>query len=644
MTHIIMTQATTARSEIIDNKPNHLVLIDGYGFVFRAYHSLPPLTRTDGTPIGAVLGFTNMLIKTLDDIDANHIAVILDAGSKTFRNDIYSDYKANRPPAPEDLIPQFPLVKEAAEALNLAVVDKVGFEADDLIATYAKLAKEQNYKVTIISSDKDLMQLVDDDVLMYDAMKNKRIDSEAVKEKFGVEPKKVLDVLSLMGDSSDNVPGVAGIGPKTAATLINEYGTLEHLLDNANLIKQNKRRETLIEQKDLALLSKQLITLNDAVEDIPSVETLAVKEKNAGQLIAFLRENEFKSILARVEKLNNIEPETLKEEPQAPSTEYNVVIIDSLDQLQKQVHHLKYASSVAFDVVVIEEAIQGIAFTSTLSDIYYIPLKAAHEVQSDLLSENTSNNTPYTSLNADAVFSIFKDILENPSCMKIVHDIKSLLHLLINFDITISPYDDVMSMSYVIDAAKHQHSLSEICQTYLPNLEAQELEQLIGKGKNTLSPEDLSLETISQYTCKRSAAIHQLSPILKKKMLEEQLITLYERLDKPLSAILAKMEHYGVLIDPKALNTLSYEFAGKLSLYEKEIFHLSGEEFNIGSPKQLGDILFDHLDLKIDGKLPKKSKTGAYSTNADVLEKLSAGGHEIADKILAWRGLSKLKS
>lgn len=625
-----------------------MVLIDGYGFVFRAYHSLPPLTTSKGIPIGAVLGFTNMLIKLLPTIEADYVAVILDAGEKTFRNDLYTDYKANRPPAPEDLKPQFPLIRQAAEALNIAVLDKKGFEADDLIATYIHQAKSAGMTATVISSDKDLMQLVDEDVSLYDAMKNKPIGIEQVQEKFGVTPDKLLDVLSLMGDSSDNVPGVAGIGPKTAAQLIEEYGTLENLLTHADQIKQNKRRETLLNSKDIALLSKQLITLDAAVPDLPPLEQLTVQSLDPAKLVPFLQEYEFKSTLARIQEQYGLEAVDLgkdntSEHAQPSFTLPDIAVIHSKEALHHSIQQLQSEKQLAIELVTDQEKICAVGIGSD-SRICVIPLShPATTTQTSLLDADESQ--PTQGLTDKESLSLLAALWNNPAIKIIGHDIKQLLHQLQAYDQTLAVYDDIMVMSYVLDASLHDHHLNSIASHHnLLTKGALELEELLGKGKQTQSVRDIEQQKLTEYLGQRVGLIFHLQQQLKQRLFTEKLTTIYERMDRPLVRLLWQMEHVGVRIDPLLLQSLSEEFQQRLSVLEKEVHQLAGKEFNLASPKQLGEILFDDMNCTVEGKPPQKTKTGAYVTNAETLEKLALEGYDIAEKIILWRGLAKLKS
>lgn len=620
-----------------------LVLVDGYGFVFRAYHSMPPLTRPDGTPVGAVYGFTNMLYKLKQEMNADYIAVILDAGSKTFRNEIYSEYKANRPPAPEDLVPQFPIVREAAEALNLAVIEKQGYEADDIIATYATQANEKGWQVTIVSSDKDLMQLVNDNVKMYDPMKSREIGSEQVNEKFGVNPDKVLDVLSLIGDSSDNVPGVPGIGPKTAAELIGQFGTLDEILANADQIKQNKRRENLLEFADQARLSRELITLCETVPVEEKLEGLQQREIDAEKLVTFLHHQGFKALIARVEKQFDVTasaaaPEITSKPPQQqkhPATliDSEKALADFLDDLQPSYFLNIYPiASTQKDT-----PFQGLAISNENGKTAYItlPENEASLQQHDLFDTGSANQDA-AGMSWSQIFTLLKPILEDTSIMKVAHDIKPLLRFCAEHDITLAPYDDIMIMSYILAGGLHGHDLASIVDACLDE-PFQKLPD--NKTLTSMSAEEQA-STYIAYAEQGIGFVSELYQQRKQHLIDQHQLTLYERMERPLIGVLADMETAGIKVDPTMLGTLSEHFSTTLTSLEKEIYALAGTEFNIGSPKQLGEVLFEQM--AIPGA--KKTKTGAYTTSADVLEKIAEEGYDIADKVLSWRQIAKLKN
>lgn len=614
---------------------NRLLLIDGYGFVFRAYHSMPPLTNPEGTPVGAVFGFTNMLMKVLMDHTADHLAVVLDAGQKTFRNEIYSEYKANRPPAPEDLIPQFPLVREAVHALNVPAVDLVGVEADDIIATYAKQAERLGWDVTIISSDKDLMQLVTERVTMYDAMKSRTIGIEQVQEKFGVPPEKVLDVLSMMGDSADNIPGIPGIGPKTATELVNQFGSLEAVLDGAASIKQNKRRENILANKDMALLSRDLIRLKEDVELPVAIDELAVRDVDPAIINAFLHEHGFKSLYNKVVQLAGdprpVPPMSSEPAHRHDSTsESRFHLVESPEQLTPLLNQAATHRQLVIALPIPgEQHPTGIAFAAYGDEAFYVPFKHGEAKGQASFDLGDIPEAETTSLSLEKVITIIQPLLDNPSILKIGYDIKRLMHLCQH---NIAPNDDIMLMSYVFSAGKHSQECKSVIQQYLDK----EFPILDIKQFSSLAAEDASHQAGQLALDILFAHRH-----LKHSLFSEHMLTVYERCERPLSYILYHMEQEGIFVDKPRLSELSHTFHTQILSLEKEIYALANEEFNIGSPKQLGQVLFENLGLKA-GK--KSSKTGAYSTGADILEELAAEGHIIAEKVLEWRHFSKLRS
>ncbi len=615
-------------SELASIKNNehkkHLFLIDGYGFVFRAYHAMPPLTRDDGTPVGAVYGFTNMIMKLKNrtEIDnGHHMLVVFDAGGKTFRNDIYPEYKANRPPAPEDLIPQFPIVREAAEALGLPQISMKGYEADDIIATYTKMAVKQGMKVTVISSDKDLMQLVGDDVEMYDAMKDKRIGIQEVEDKFGVEPVKVLDLLALMGDSADNIPGVPGIGPKTAAQLLGNFGTLEGILANAEYIKQKKRRESLIEFADQARLSLELAKLCYDVPVDGNIEDFAVKEENPDEILDFLRKQGFRSLVTRFEKKHgregeayNIATATVKKVANNNQNQQSFhEVISDIKVLENWLSNVKKTGKL---VIISEVDKKGnylsisLSYDENISCNIPLILDENKEEQGDLFS-NEAVSTEKKSISIDEVGEVLRGILTDNAILKIGHNIKDVMKL---FNCEIETYDDTMLISYILDGSKHKHDVVNLAQMHL------------------------GIEPNEDDNSRVAELVFQLNKFLRQRLFNEKMLTIYETIERPLIDILDNMEKAGFRLDSKELTNLSQDFGDRLKNLERDIYSLAGREFNIASPKQLGEILFD--DMNIEGG--KKSKSGAYKTGVEVLEKLSDEGHNIAEKIINWRMLSKL--
>jgi len=568
-----------------------LCLIDGYGFVFRAYHSMPPLTTPNGTPIGAVYGFANMLYKFIENNQSDLIAVVLDSGQKNFRHEMYSEYKANRPEAPDDLIIQFPIIRDVIEAFNVVSLERSGFEADDIIATYAKAGKEKGLDVQIVSSDKDLMQLVDDKITMYDAMKDKSISYEQVIEKFNVKPSQVLDLLSLIGDSSDNVPGVRGIGQKTAAELINEFDTLDGIYENLDKIKQARRKQLLIDGKENAYLSKSLISLDDKMDLVKPIEELNVKEIDKDKLVEFLTEMGFKALLAKV----GVSPMKSKETKE--QVKINNVEINTLAELKLHLDKILVEDKIG--LLIQSDEIQ-IFYNSELLKIRYL----APKIQDSLFDEVSSNGLT----KRDIILSL-KDIMADTSIKKIMLDAKGLIKEFEKDGVTVSSFDDVAVMSYALDTGKHKYTLADLVANYLGDkIEAS------------------------------AANLIQLYNTIYHFLVQNKTLALYEKLEKPMIHSLSEIENKGVKIDLQFLSKLSEEFKIKIADISSKIFEISGREFNIGSPKQLGEILFDEMGLKLE----QKGKAGKQSTGAEVLEILAAQGHEIANLVLQWRQYSKL--
>lgn len=638
----------------------HVFLIDGSGFIFRAYHALPPMTRPDGTPVGAVYGFTAMLLKLVEDTDADHIAVIFDRARKTFRSDIYPDYKAHRPPPPDDLIPQFELVREASRAMGLKAVDMEGFEADDLIATYAKQAREKGAKVTIVSSDKDLMQLVGDGVEMMDAMKNRIIGPDQVMEKFGVGPDRVIDVQALAGDSADNVPGVEGIGVKTAAQLINEYGDLEAVLANAENIKQPKRRERLMTQADNARISKELVTLRQDVPTEMDIEEFCVRTPDANTLVAFLLEQDFKSLLAKV-KARGIsvgdngtvhngkspdmsgDPGGLPDPVDAFTTETDYVLVQTEKDLQPWIDEAMNAGEVAMDTETtslnaMSAELVGVSLCITPGRACYIPLghKGSAD-QGDLLGgggEDAPEQIP-----RGRALEMLGPLFEDPGVLKVGQNLKYDLLVLKKYGVTVTPVDDTMVMSYVLEGGLHGHGMDELARLHLAH-ETIKFKDVAGTGKAQVTFDRVPLDKALDYAAEDADVTQKLYSLLKPRIAGEHMATVYETLERPLIPILVEMESHGIKADAQELKRLSADFEKRLADLEIEIHKLAGEEFNIGSPKQLGEILFDKMGLEGG----KKGKTGAYATGADVLESLAVEGFELPARVLDWRQLAKLKS
>ncbi len=623
-------------------KTDHFYLIDGSGYIFRAYYALPPLTRkSDGLPTGAVSGFCSMLFKLLEDSKSDqnlqkptHFAVIFDSARKTFRNEIYTDYKANRSEAPDDLAPQFEYIRKSVLAFNLPSVDLPNYEADDLIATYVDQILKKGAKVTIVSSDKDLMQLYKKGVRIFDPMKNKFITDDDVVKKFGVDASKVIDVQSLAGDSSDNVPGVPGIGVKTAAELIKKYGTLENLLKSANEIKQNKRRETLIENKDKALISKKLVTLDHNSPVNRELSEFKLQNIDKDKLYKFLREMEFNRLLSSAISAygepelesNNIETQNL--EKQQTINNKNYYLINSLDEIDKWIEEAEEVGEVAVDTETTsldphQADLVGISLCSKVGKACYIPI---------------GHKSPKC-LKKDSVIKKLKKILEDPSIKKIGQNIKFDFIVLYKCGITLSSMEDTMLMSYVLDAGKNRHNMDTLSEIHLGH-KTISFKDMVGTGKKEINFSEVELDKAKDYAAEDADVTFRLYKKFIKNLKSEKMINIYEIFEKPLIKILAFMEIEGVEIDSKFLKSLSSKFEKKIQKLEKEVFKISKKEFNIASPKQLGEIIYN--DLKIAGL--KKTKKGSFATSASVLEDLAFKGHEFPKLILDWRQVSKLKN
>jgi len=623
-------------------QPRHVFLIDGSGFIFRAFHALPPMTRPDGTPVNAVYGFTTMLMKLIDETDADHIAVVFDTARRTFRNDIYTDYKANRPPPPEELIPQFALVREATQALGVASVEMEGFEADDLIATYTRQAREAGADVTIVSSDKDLMQLVGDGVTMLDAMKNREIGAAEVVEKFGVGPDKVIEVQALAGDSSDNVPGVPGIGVKTAAQLITEYGDVDTLLARAGEIKQPKRREALIENAEDARISRQLVTLRDDVPAPMPLEAFAVTQPDDKVLLAFLKQQAFKSLLARIESRSDVTPAA---DVEAEAHGYDLV--QDAAALSRWVDEAMALGVVAVDTETtsldaMRADLVGVSLATAPGRACYIPVgHRGTQGQGSLGLDGSAGDAGDApdQIPLDAALAVLKPLLEDPAVLKVGQNIKYDMEVLARYGIAVAPTDDTMLLSYVLEGGLHGHGMDELVTLHL-GIETIKFADVAGSGKAQVTFDQVPIEKARDYAAEDADVTLRLHHALKPRLVGEHMVSVYETIERPLVGVLAAMERQGILVDAAALKALSSDFTRRLGDLEDEIHGLAGRAFNVGSPKQLGEILFDEMGLAGG----KKGKTGAYATGADVLEGLAAEGHELPARVLDWRQLAKLKS
>ncbi|MEO0943567.1 MAG: DNA polymerase I [Pseudomonadota bacterium] len=640
-------------------KGHHLSLIDGSAFIFRAYHALPPLTRkSDGAPVGAVSGFVNMLWKMVEDNKGSdaptHVAVVFDKGSHTFRNEIYDQYKANREAMPEDLRPQIPLTREATRAFNIACLETEGFEADDIIATLARQAREAGGRVTIVSSDKDLMQLVGDGVEMFDAMKNTRIGVEGVEAKFGVGPDRVIDVQALAGDSVDNIPGAPGIGVKTAALLINEYGDLDTLLERAEEIKQPKRRQTLIDHADQIRLSRQLVTLDQQMDLPYSLDTLEVKDAVADDLLDFLTRMEFRTITRRVAEalgadvpvIQDTAPVVEEEKPEAQAFDTAVYTkISDIATLQEWVAKAQARGWVAVDTETtgLDEMtadLVGISLAVEPGEAAYIPLTHKTSAQDDLFG---SGELVEGQLSLDETLSLLKPLLEDESVVKIGQNMKYDAKIFARHGIEVGPFDDTLLMSYAMHAGVHNHGMDILSERYLGHHPI-EIKSLLGTGKSQITFDRVQIDDAVKYAAEDADITLRLWQQFKPSLHKKRVTRVYETLERPLVPVLADMEMAGVKVDRDTLSRMSNAFSQKMAQLEDEIQELAGTKFNIGSPKQLGEVMFDQMTLTLpDGKLPKKGKNGAYSTGADILEDL-ATIHDMPRRVLDWRQLSKLKS
>lgn len=703
------TPKTTPVATKAAAKGDHIFLVDGSGYIFRAYHALPPLNRkSDGLQVNAVLGFCNMLWKLLrempEDNRPTHLAIVFDKSEITFRNKIYPDYKAHRPPAPDDLIPQFALIREAVRAFELPCVEQAGFEADDLIATYARLASERGATTTIVSSDKDLMQLVTDKVVMFDTMKDRRIGRDEVIEKFGVPPEKVVEVQALAGDSTDNVPGVPGIGIKTAAQLIIEYGDLDQLLFRATEIKQPKRREALLENAEKARISRQLVLLDDKVTlDVP-LDDLAVHEPDSRKLVAFLKAMEFSTLTRRVAEYAQIDPASVDADPgnksgasvfsplppsdvtPAPGNATGAApaaspakpsgarddknsslkgtpaalaenrgeavrkigfdraayqAIGSLDQLKTFVARVHDAGHVAIEAVSdsidpMQGELSGLALAIAPNEACYVPL--GHKQPGGGAGLFDAGLAPGQLKAADALAAL-KPLLESAGIQKVGFNTKFTEVMLAQHGIALRNTDDAQLMSYALDAGRGSHALEQLAERWFGHAVVA-YGGLVGSGKGKLTFDQVTIDKATEYAAESADVILRLWRVLKPRLVAEHMTTVYETLERPLVSVLARMERRGISIDRQVLSRLSGDFAQTAARVEAEIQEIAGEPVNVGSPKQIGDIIFGKMGLSGG----TKTKTGAWSTTAQVLDDLAEQGHEFPKKILEWRQVSKLKS
>ena len=633
---------------------NHLYLVDGSGYIFRAYHQLPPLTNQHGQPVGAVYGYTTMLWKLAEELGKaegpTHLAVVLDKGSHTFRNDMYDQYKANRPPAPEDLVPQFPMIRDATRAFSLPCIEEAGFEADDIIATYTKAAVAAGWHVTIVSSDKDLMQLIQPGVDMYDTMKNERRGADYVVGKFGVQPEQLGDVLALMGDSVDNVPGVPGIGPKTAAKLITEYGGLEAALEAAPSMKKSKMQENLIAHADMARLSRKLVALHDSMELPEPLDDLTLKGIPKEPLQAFLSHHGFKTLLNRLGAPaaavavaataatgSSAAPAApaMAEEPAIDRSLYETVVTE--EALDRWIAAAHAEGLVAVDTETdsldcVSCALVGISLATSPNKACYIPVGHGG---TDMFAERPEQ------LDKALVLAKLKPLLEDDSVLKIGQNLKYDLTVLHRHGVEIAPYDDTIVMSFDLDAGQSLagHGMDEAARVHL-NHQCISFKEVVGTGKSQISFAEVPLPRATEYAAEDADVTLRLWKRFKTRVANEGASRVYELVDRPLVGVIARMEHRGIKVDRDALSKLSAEFTAGIAALESEIHEIAGQPFAIGSTQQLGAILFDKMGYKGG----KKGKSGAYSTDVTILEQLSAQGAPIAAKILEWRQLSKLKS
>lgn len=631
-----------------------ICLVDGSGYIFRAFYALPPMSSPEGVPVNAVYGFTNMFMKLTNTIESDYTLVLFDAKRANFRNEIYADYKANRKDTPEDLKPQFEIIREAVTALNLNHLEMEGYEADDLIATFAKIASDQDIDVVVISADKDLMQLVRPNVSLYDPMKDIYFDDEAVKERFGVYPNRVVDVQALMGDSSDNIPGVPSIGPKTASLLINEFGSLDSLLANLDKIPQEKRRMAIAENIDKAKISYELASLKTDAPVDSDLSKYACSCPVLEDVVAFVDKYAMRSLRNRVEKwvetqcvhgngskASSIAPVLAKKE-----TIKKYELVQDEATLQKWVSMILESRAFAFDTETtgfdpIFNKIVGISLSTQEGVACYIPL--AHGVveekpQEDLFGK--SNSPKIKQLSFDVVKKLLRPIFASKSILKIGHNIKFDIHFIsqvLGDDCIINPIEDTAVLSYVINSSEHGHSMDELAKLYL-NYDTIKYEDVCGKGKAQISFSEVELDKALDYAAEDADITLRLYNVFKKNLVLEKMVNVYESFDRPLISVLQEIEKTGILVDVKHLSELKIEFEAKLVELEKEAYQIAGQEFNLASPKQVGEILYDKLGLK-----GKKTKTGSYQTGADVLEAM-ADEHPLPAKILEWRGFAKLKS
>ena len=626
----------------------HLCLVDGSGFIFRAFFSMPPLTRSDGTPVNAVLGFCNMLYRLARDSDCDGLAVLFDTGQPTFRHEMYPAYKANRDAPPEELVPQFSIIRDATRAFGFPAIEQVGFEADDLIATYVRLAQARGWKVTIVSSDKDLMQLVGSGVDMLDPKTMSHIGPEQVFDKFGVAPDRVIDVQALAGDSTDNVPGVRGIGIKIAAQLISEYGDLDSLLSRATEVKQPKRQQALLEQADLARLSRELVQLKEDVPVSELMDEFVLTPPDLDVLRPFLLTQEFKSLLMRVEgDLGAVSVTESTPNTSTPKTR-SYELVQTVESLARWVSAATLAGRVAVDTETtsldaMSAKLVGVSLSVEPGRACYIPLghKVGDQFDQRPLDKTSQEETSSAQIPLKEALALLKPLLEDPYVLKIGQNLKYDMVVLARspYPINMYPIDDTMIMSFVLDAGRSGHGMDALSQHHL-DIKPIAYKTVVGTGKNQLTFDQVSLEAACEYAAEDADITLRLADFLRPRLVSEQMATVYQTIERPLASVLAEMEQNGVLVDRDTLIGLSEDFESRIDTLAIDIYKLAGREFTIGSPKQLGEVLFDEMGLEGG----KKTKTGAYGTGAEVLEALAFQGHDLPGQVLEWRKLSKLKS
>lgn len=616
--------------------PGPVRLIDGSGYIFRAFHALPPMTRPDGTPVNAVYGFSNMLAKLIEDVDSPYMAVVFDTARTSFRNDIYPDYKAHRPPPPEELVPQFALIREATRAFAVPCIERAGFEADDLIATLARRAANAGREVVIMSSDKDLMQLVDERVTMLDPMKNRVIGRAEVVERFGVGPERVVDVQALAGDSTDNVPGVPGVGVKTAAELIGAYGDLDTLLARAGEIRQPRRRENLIAHAGLARISRDLVTLRTDAPVAETLDELVLGAPDPDVLLGFLRAQGFQSMLARAEARYGA---PTKAPPGGPV----YTLVQDEAALARWIAEAHAAGAVAVDTETssldaMRAELVGVSLSVTPGRGCYVPLgHVARTAGAPDLIDGAP--PPPAQIPMRAALAALKPLLEDPGVLKIGHNVKYDMEVLARYGIAVAPVDDTMLLSYVLDGGLHGHKLDKLAELHFDRRNVK-YSEVTGRGRNRCGFAEVDLDAARDYAAEDAEVTLALHRLLKPRLVAERMTAVYETLERPLVAVLFAMERAGVKVDTAALRALSRDFDARGAALAGRIHACAGREFNIGSPRQLGEILFDELGLQRG----EKTEGGAYSTAADVLETLAAEGHDLPRLVLEWRLLAKLKS